>query len=99
MGFWQAGGSIFYAGCVERMIKNKRILEEFNKSYIRQERRSYCQRLKLYDGLLREAKYLKKIPSKDPLEEIDSCLRVARILNSLHDNDSKINRKDSKNVR
>lgn len=63
------------------MIKHSEILEEYDKNYIRQRCLSYSKRLKIYEDLLKEALYLKKLPLKNSLEGIDSCLRVARILN------------------
>jgi len=64
------------------MIKNRKILENFNRTYLKQKRDSYSQRLKIYEALLKEAIYFKKLPLKNPLENIEGCLRLARILNA-----------------
>jgi hypothetical protein len=65
------------------MIKNRLILENFNKSYVKHRQHSYIQRLLIYQELLKEARDLKRIPLQNPLEGLDGCLRIAAILNSL----------------
>jgi len=65
------------------MIKNRSILENFNKLYTKRRQYSYIQRLRIYQELLKEARDLKKLPLKNPLEGLDADLRIATILNSL----------------
>jgi len=65
------------------MIKNRLILENFNKLYAKRRQYSYIQRLRIYQELLKEARDLKKMPLQNPLEGLKACLRVATILNSL----------------
>jgi hypothetical protein len=65
------------------MIKNRSILENFNKLYTKRRQYSYTQRLRIYQELLKEARDLKKMPLKNPLEGLDADLRIATILNSL----------------
>ncbi len=65
------------------MIKNRLILESFNKEYATRRYYSYAQRLQLYEELLKEARHLKKMPLKDSLEGVEICLRIAAIVNSL----------------
>jgi hypothetical protein len=65
------------------MIKDKKVLEDFNNRYIKNCRFTYEEKLKIYDSLLSVAFSLKVLPSKDPLEGIETDIEVARILNSL----------------
>ncbi len=65
------------------MRKNIPILENFNRLYAKRKQYSYIQRLRIYAELLKEARDLKKMPLKNPLEGLDADLRIATILNSL----------------
>lgn len=64
------------------MVKNRLVLEKFDKEYIKHKHYSYAKRLKIYDALLEEARCLKKMPLKNSLEGIETCLRISAILNS-----------------
>ena len=65
------------------MIKNKHILEEFDKQFILDKGRlSHGKALKLFEAMWIEAKNMGVVPLKDPMEGIDVDIRVARILNS-----------------
>ena len=44
-------------------------------------RPDYFQNLTIFEGLYREAKTLGVLPAKDPLEGLDTDIRLARILN------------------
>ena len=65
------------------MIKDKKALEDFNNRYIKNCKLTYEEKLKIYNSLLSVAFKLKVLPSKDPLEGIETDIEVARILNSL----------------
>jgi hypothetical protein len=65
------------------MIKDKKVLEDFNNRYIKNCKLTYEKKLKIYNSLLSVAFSLKVLPSKDPLEGIETDIEVARILNSL----------------
>ena len=65
------------------MIKDKKVLEDFNNRYIKNCKLTYEEKLKIYNSLLSVAFKLKVLPSKDPLEGIETDIEVARILNSL----------------
>jgi len=64
------------------MIKNKKILYQFNKTYLKKRNYSYKKSLEIFEALWQEAVNLNILPLKNPLEGIDSCLRIAKILNS-----------------
>ena len=64
------------------MIKNPNILKEFEIDLIKRERLSYNNALKIYEALWQEAKTLKIFPLKDPMDGIDTKIKIAKILNS-----------------
>ena len=66
------------------MIKNPKTLENFEKKYIKKNNLTFRQKLKIYENLWAEALLIKVLPSKDPLEGIETDIKIARILNSLH---------------
>jgi hypothetical protein len=63
------------------MVKNRKVLEAFEREQIRRERLSYPEKLKLMDALWQEGMALGVLPPKDPLEGIEADIRIARILN------------------
>lgn len=64
------------------MIKNSSILKKFDKLYNFRKRDTYPQRVKIFESLWQEARFLKVLPLKNPLEDIAGCLRIAHMLNS-----------------
>ena len=66
------------------MIKNIRVLEEFERKEIKKEKPDYLKSLKIFEALWNEGKNLGVLPLKDPLEDIETDIRIARILNSQH---------------
>ncbi|MDH7553067.1 MAG: hypothetical protein QHH74_05370 [Spirochaetota bacterium] len=65
------------------MIKNAKLLEEFEKECIIKHPLSYHDSLKLLDGMWELGMHLGVLPPEDPLEGIEVDIRVARILNCL----------------
>ncbi len=64
------------------MIKNARILEKFEKELIEIEKPDYLRALKIFEALWKEGVSLGALPLKNPLEDIETDIRIARILNS-----------------
>ncbi len=64
------------------MIKDTNLLNEFEQAYLKSEKLTYEQALKLFESLWQEAKALGVIPLKEPLEGIETDIRLARILNN-----------------
>jgi hypothetical protein len=64
------------------MIKNARLLSRFEKEQVKKEKLTYEQNLKIADALWKEGVALGVLPPKDPLEGIESVIKLARILNS-----------------
>jgi hypothetical protein len=64
------------------MIRDRKLLEEFEKREHREERLSHAQALRLFEAMWREAAALGVLPPEDPLEGIEADIRLARVLNS-----------------
>jgi hypothetical protein len=59
------------------MIKNEKKLKSFEK-----EKLGFKAAMKIFTALWKEAVHFKVFPSKNPLEGIETDLKIARILNS-----------------
>ena len=68
------------------MIKDTLLFDNFNKEYLKKNRMSYLEKLKILEGLWQEAVALKVLPGKNKLEGIESDIRIAAILNSKREN-------------
>lgn len=64
------------------MIKNAHLVEKLEREFISKQKLSYEQALRIFEAMWQEAVRLGVLPSKDPLEGIDSHIRMAKILNS-----------------
>ena len=64
------------------MIKNPEILRRFEKEDLRHQKTDYLHALKIFEALWNEGVTLGVLPLKDPLEDIETDIRIARILNS-----------------
>jgi len=65
------------------MIKNPKILEEFERILSRQTPPDYTKNAAIVEALLAEAILIGVWPPKDPMEGFDVDLRIAKILNSV----------------
>ena len=63
------------------MIKNRRAIDLFENSLIRMSIADYEANLEIFEALYREACSLGVLPLKDPLDGIESDIRLARIMN------------------
>ena len=63
------------------MIKNRRVVDLFENSLVRPSIADYQRNLQIFEALYREACSLGVLPLKDPLDGIDSDIRLARIMN------------------
>jgi len=64
------------------MIKNPRLLARFEDEEIKKEKLSYKEALKIFEAMWKEAVSLGVLPPKDPLEDIETDIRIAGFLNS-----------------
>jgi hypothetical protein len=63
------------------MIRNSHLIDALNKALIQASPPDYFQNLSLFEGMYNEAKMLGAFSLKDPLEGIETDIRLARILN------------------
>ena len=63
------------------MIKNRRAIDLFENSLVRLSIADYQRNLLIFEDLYREACSLGVLPLKDPLDGIESDIRLARIMN------------------
>ena len=66
------------------MIRNQLRLHKFHQKLIKRENLSFKKALRIYEALHQEAVSLGTISSKNILDGLETDLRIARILNSLH---------------
>jgi len=64
------------------MVKNPKFLIRFENEELRKEKLSYKEALKIFEAMWHEAVSLGVLPSKDPLEGIETDIKLAKILNS-----------------
>ena len=65
------------------MVKNRKILEEFEREFIRKHAPDYEENLRIFSMLLQFAKEMGKIPPEDPLEGIEKDIKLARAINGV----------------
>ena len=63
------------------MIRSRRFLEKWEKEHLRQETSDFFHNLRIFEGLYEEARALGALPLKNPLEGLESKVRLARRLN------------------
>ena len=63
------------------MIKNSRLLEQFENNYLRSETPDYSRNLRFYEAMYEEARALGIFPLKDPLERLEEKISLAKAMN------------------
>jgi len=63
------------------MIKNPKLLQAFEKDFVKKEKLTFRDSLRLFEAMWKEALHLKVLP-KNPLEGIEPDLKIAKIINS-----------------
>ncbi|MCD6080427.1 MAG: hypothetical protein J7J54_03115 [Candidatus Omnitrophica bacterium] len=63
------------------MIKNKKLYEQFNREYLKRRKLTYRQAIKIYESLWEEACKLRVLSKRDTFSNIESRVRIARVLN------------------
>jgi hypothetical protein len=64
------------------MIRNTKRISDFEISELKNQKLTYAEALKIFEGLWKEGLSLKVLPPEDPLEGIEADTHLARILNS-----------------
>lgn len=65
------------------MIRNPKLLKKFEDEFVAKESLSIEQKFKILNAMLEEAKALGVIPLKDPLEDIEVDIKIARFINAI----------------
>jgi hypothetical protein len=65
------------------MIKDTKLLAEFEENELRKEKLDYGIALRLFEAMWKEAMLLGVLPLNDPLEGIEVDIKIARILNDV----------------
>jgi len=65
------------------LIRNPRILNNLERKVMKEEKLSFSEALAIFEAMWKEGMTLGVIPPKDPLEGIETDIRIARILNCL----------------
>lgn len=65
------------------MIKDTRLMADFEDMELRNERPDYPSALRIFEAMWKEAMLLGVLPLKDPLEGIEVDIKIARILNDV----------------
>ena len=63
------------------MVKDGKLLAEFEKAYTASEKPDYSKALRIFEAMWMEGISLGVLPLKDPLEGIEVDIRIAGILN------------------
>jgi hypothetical protein len=65
------------------MIKDAKLLAEFNDELLKKEKLDYASALRILDSMWDEGRKLGVLPLRDPLEGIEVDIRIAKILNDV----------------
>ncbi|MBN1693823.1 hypothetical protein JW879_00300 [candidate division WOR-3 bacterium] len=65
------------------MIKNPRILKEFEKKIKRKSKVDINKNFDIFEGLYKEALELGVLPRRNPLSDKETVKKIARIINSV----------------
>jgi len=68
------------------MVKNHKLLSQFERTQLKREKLTYLQSLKIVESLWEEGKSLGVLPPKNPLEGIETNIKLARALNKCSSN-------------
>ena len=63
------------------MIKNAHLVYKLEAKYMRKNKRAYRENLVIFEALWKQAQETGCFPSKNPLEGIETKIRIAKILN------------------
>jgi hypothetical protein len=76
------------------MIKNKKLLERFEKKLIKKEKINIEKNFRIFEEMIKFAKDIKRFSQKDWKKDIENDIRYARVINGI----KKTNRKNSKRI-
>lgn len=64
------------------MIKDYKKFEEFENNFISNDKLSYEKKLAILESMREECESLGVLPAKNPLEGIETVIKIAKVLNS-----------------
>jgi hypothetical protein len=76
------------------MIKNKKLLERFEKEWLKKEKINIEKNFRIFEEMIKFAKDIKRFSQKDWKKDIENDIRYARVINGI----KKTNRKNSKRI-
>lgn len=65
------------------MITNPKKLRKFEQNLLKTDTTSIDQKFRLMDAMFKEARSLSVFPLKDPLEGLETDIKVAKVVNSV----------------
>ncbi len=65
------------------MVKNGKLLNEFNNKFIIENPLNIEKSYQMFEWMADEAKFLNKLIHKDPMEDLEIKIKIARILNCI----------------
>ncbi len=65
------------------MIENREKLQRFEKDLVKKSKVNIKQNFRIVEALYREAVTLRAIPMKDPLDGLETDIKIAKVLNSV----------------
>jgi hypothetical protein len=65
------------------MIRNYHIFQHFERKFLENEKVDIYKNFKIYEALYQEALTLGILPLRNPLEDIDVDIKIARVINSV----------------
>ncbi len=65
------------------MITNPKKLRKFEQNLLKTETTSISQKFRLMDEMFKEARSLRVFPLKNPLEGLETDIKVAKVVNSV----------------
>lgn len=71
------------------MIRNAADWQRFQDNLVRDDKTNYERNLAMVEAILQEAIALGRMPPEDPLDGIETCIRIARVVNSVPDTPGK----------
>jgi hypothetical protein len=65
------------------MIKNQKKFEEFEKNLMRKEKANLKKNIAIFNAMYNEAVKLGIIPMSDPMDGLDTDIKIAKVINSV----------------
>lgn len=67
------------------MITDPKKLREFEQKFLKRDKTSIDQKFRLLNAMFKEACALRVFPLKDPLEGLETDIKIAKVVNSVRE--------------